>query len=45
MAPMAVGLVDLLVILMVVLRFPGMGVANSPSLRYDNYVRMQHFVR
>jgi hypothetical protein len=32
-------------ILVAVRRFLGMGVADSRSLRYDFYVRMQHFVR
>jgi hypothetical protein len=26
-------------------RFPDVGANDSRSLRYDNYVRMQHFVR
>jgi hypothetical protein len=42
---MAVVLVDRLAILVVVRRFPGMGVVDSRSLRYHNYVRMQHFHR
>jgi hypothetical protein len=29
----------------VIRRFRGMGIADSRSLRYDNYVRMLHFVR
>jgi hypothetical protein len=45
LAPMAAVLVDRMAILVVVRRFLGMGVAHSRSLRYDNYVRMQHFVR
>jgi hypothetical protein len=45
LAPMAAELVDRLSILVVVCRFPGMGAADSRSLRSDNYVRMQHFVR
>jgi hypothetical protein len=45
LAPMAVELVDRLAILVVVRRFPSMGAADSRSLRYDTYVRMQHFVR
>jgi hypothetical protein len=32
-------------ILVAVRRFLGMGVAYSRSLRYDNYIRMHHFVR
>jgi hypothetical protein len=42
---MTAELVDRLAILVVVRRFLGMGVAHSRSLRSDNYVRMQHFVR
>jgi hypothetical protein len=42
---MAAELVDRLAILVAVRRFPGMGAADSRSLRSDNYVRMQHFVR
>jgi NAD-specific glutamate dehydrogenase len=45
MAPMAAELVDPLAILVVVHRFLGMGAADSRSLRFDIYVRMQHFVR
>jgi hypothetical protein len=45
LAPMAAELVNRLAILVVVRRFSGMGAADSRSLRYDNYVRMQHFVR
>jgi hypothetical protein len=45
LAPMAPELVDRLAILVVVRRFPGMGAADSRSLRYESYVRMQHFVR
>jgi hypothetical protein len=46
LAPMAAELVDRLAILVVIRRFPGMGViADSCSLRYGGYVRMQHFVR
>jgi hypothetical protein len=45
LAPMAAELVDRLAILVVVRRFPDMGAPNSRSLRCDNYVRMQHFVR
>jgi hypothetical protein len=43
--PMAGELVDRVAILVVVSRFPSMGVADSRSLRSDNYVCMQHFVR
>jgi hypothetical protein len=38
-------LVDRLAILVVVLRFHGMGAADSRSLGSDNYVRMKYFVR
>jgi hypothetical protein len=44
LAPMAIEVVDHLAILVDVRRFPGMGAADSRSLRYDFYVRMQHFV-
>jgi hypothetical protein len=37
LAPMAVELADRLAILVVVRRFPCMGVADSHSLRYDNF--------
>jgi NAD-specific glutamate dehydrogenase len=42
---MAVELVDRLAILVTVRRFPVMGAPDSRSLRFDIYVRMQHFVR
>jgi hypothetical protein len=45
LAPMAAELVDRLVILVAVRRFPGVGAADSRSLRSDSYVRMQHFDR
>jgi hypothetical protein len=45
LAPMAAELVVRLATLVVVRRFPGMGAADSRSLRSGNYVRMQHFVR
>jgi hypothetical protein len=45
LAPIAAELVDRLAMLVVVRRFPGMGAADSRSLRSDSYVRMQHFVR
>jgi hypothetical protein len=45
LAPMAVELVDRLEILVAVRRFHGMGAPDSHPLRYDSYVRMQHFVR
>jgi hypothetical protein len=45
LAPMAAELVDRLAILVAVRRFLGIGVVDSRSLRYNNYVRMQHFVR
>jgi hypothetical protein len=32
-------------ILVAARRFPGMGAADSRSLRFDGYVRMQYFVR
>jgi hypothetical protein len=37
--------VDRMAILVAVRRFPCMGVAGSRSLRFDIYVRVQHFVR
>jgi hypothetical protein len=40
LAAMAAELVDRLAILVDVRRFPGMGAADSRSLRYDSYVRM-----
>jgi hypothetical protein len=43
LALMAAELVDRLAILVDVRRFPGMGAADSRSLRSNNYVRMQHF--
>jgi hypothetical protein len=42
---LAAELDDRLAILVAVRRFPGMGAADSRSLRSDSYVRMQHFVR
>jgi hypothetical protein len=45
LAPIAAELVDRLASLVAFHRFPGMGAADSRSLRYDSYVRMQHFVR
>jgi hypothetical protein len=45
LAPMAAELVDRLAISVAVRRFPGMGAADSRSLRFDSYIRMQHFVR
>jgi NAD-specific glutamate dehydrogenase len=42
---MAAELVDRLAIPVAIRRFPSMGAADSRSLRYDNYVRMQNFVR
>jgi hypothetical protein len=45
LAPMAAELVDRLAILVAVRRFPNMSVVDSRSLRSDNYVRLQHFVR
>jgi hypothetical protein len=37
--------VDCLAILVAVRHFPGMGAADSRSLRNDNHARMQNFVR
>jgi hypothetical protein len=46
LAPMAAELVDCLAILAVARRFPSrMDAADSRSLRFASYVRMQHFVR
>jgi hypothetical protein len=45
LAPIAVELVYRLAISVAVHRFPGMGVADSRSLRFDINVCMQHFVR
>jgi NAD-specific glutamate dehydrogenase len=45
LAPMAAELVDRLAIWVGARRFHGMGAADSRSLRSNNYVRMQHFVR
>jgi hypothetical protein len=42
---LAAELVDRLALLVAARRFPGMGAADSRSLHFDNYVRMQHFVR
>jgi hypothetical protein len=42
---MTAELVDRMAILVAFRRFPSMGVASSRSLRFDNYVRMQHFLR
>jgi hypothetical protein len=42
---MAAQLIDRQAILVVARRFPSMGAVDSCSLRYDNYLRMQHFVR
>jgi hypothetical protein len=42
---LAAELVDHLAIAVAVRRFPCMVVADSCSLRYDSYVRMQHFLR
>jgi NAD-specific glutamate dehydrogenase len=41
---MAAELVDRPAILVAARRFSGMGHDDSRSLRFDNYVRMQHFV-
>jgi hypothetical protein len=45
LSPMTAYLLDRLAILVAVRRFPSMGAADSRSLRYDSYVRVQHFVR
>jgi hypothetical protein len=45
LAHVAVELVDRVAILVAVHRCPRMGAADSRSLRYDIYVRMQRFVR
>jgi hypothetical protein len=45
LTPMADELVDRMAILVAVRRFFGMGAANSRSLRYDSYVRMQDCAR
>jgi hypothetical protein len=42
LAPMAAELVYRLAILVAVRRFPGISAADSRSLRFDNYVRLQH---
>jgi hypothetical protein len=44
-APMATELVDRMAILVAICRFLDMGAGDSRSLRYDNYVLLQHFVR
>jgi hypothetical protein len=36
---------DRLAILVAIRRFPGVGVADSQSLRSESYICMQHFVR
>jgi hypothetical protein len=46
LAPMTADeMMDCVAILMALRRFPSMGFADSRSFRFDNYVRMQHFVR
>jgi hypothetical protein len=45
LAPMAAELDNRVAILVVVRRFIGIGAVDSRSLRFDSYVRMQHFVR
>jgi hypothetical protein len=45
LAPLAAELFDRLAILVVVRRFPGMGAADSRSMRSDSYALMQYFVR
>jgi hypothetical protein len=42
---MVADLFDRLAVLVAVLCFHGMGTDDSHSLRYENYVRMQYFVR
>jgi hypothetical protein len=42
---MAAKLVDRLAILVVVHRFLDMGATDNRSLRYESYIRMQHFAR
>jgi hypothetical protein len=42
---MAAKFVDRMTVLVVFRRFHGMGVADSRSLRFENYVRIQHFAR
>jgi hypothetical protein len=37
-------LVGRMAILVAIRRFPGVGVADFRSLRFDSYVRLQHFV-
>jgi hypothetical protein len=45
LAPTASAKVDRLAILVEFRRFPCMGAADSRSLVYDTYVRMQHLIR
>jgi hypothetical protein len=45
LAPTAVELVGRLAILVAFYRFHGMAFVESRSLRYESYVRMQHFAR
>jgi hypothetical protein len=45
LAPTAAELVVRLAILVAVRRFHGMGAVDSRSLRFDSFVRMQHFFR
>jgi hypothetical protein len=45
LAPMAAELVDRVAMPVAVRRFPSMGAVDSRSLRFDNCIRMQHFVR
>jgi hypothetical protein len=45
LAPMAVEVVDRLAIFVAARRSLGMGAAKSRALRFDNNVRLQHFVR
>jgi hypothetical protein len=45
LAPMAADLVDRLVILVAFRRFLDLGAVDSRPLRFDIYIRIQHFVR
>jgi hypothetical protein len=45
LAPMAPELVDRLAVLVAVRLFLGIGATNYRLSRYDNYIRMQYFVR
>jgi hypothetical protein len=45
LVPMMAALVDSMTILMAVRRFPSIGAADSRSLQFHNYFRIQHFNR